>query len=57
MSKPIFTHEDMMREIAARAELRLATYEEDRPPQLQAPNVPLDPRPRAKAARKPYRFH
>lgn len=53
MSKPVFTHEDMMREIAARAELRLQTYEEDRAGQ----STPVDLRPRSKPASKTYKFH
>jgi hypothetical protein len=55
MAKPVFSHEDMMREIAARAELRLQTYEEDR--SAQAPGPAAKPRPRAKPAPKTYRFH
>lgn len=57
MSKPVFTHEDLMREIAARAELRLATHEEERPAQAPARIIPFDLQSRVKPARKTYRFH
>ena len=57
MSKPIFTHEDLMREIAARAELRLATHEEERSAREPARIIPFVNQRRTKSGRKTYRFH
>lgn len=55
MSKPIFSHEDLMREIAARHELRLATHEEGRTPNTPAEIIPFKASARAKPPR--YRIH
>lgn len=56
MSKPVFTHEDMMREIAARNDLRLMTVAEDIAQQRAAAAPAETPAP-AKPRRPVYKFH